>query len=370
MKKSRNLTFSILSFLGIVLVMMGHLNIGWLDFVGIFPYYSFHVLIFVFVSGYFYNPNDEKHVFKYIWRKFLRLMVPYYIWNIVYGLIAMMLRRGGFEIGEEFNLWNVFVAPIIGGHQFMYNAPAWFVPALFLLEVCNILARKILSIVRIRNEYFLFVLYLVLGIATVYLAKRGSVYDYYKIPGRLLIMTPIFGLGRLYNDRLEEKESRLPFYVVIPCLFIVNVLLTRWQGGLGYSVVWVTGFAGSVVTPFITAITGIWLWLWISRILGKLTGFMSGIWNYLGAHTFSIMMHHLTMFMIVKAVFCVLGRRIEMFSDFQVENFVSDIYYTYLPNGNAVWCILYLAAGIAGSLLIGELTKKLTVRMSKIKIRD
>ncbi len=57
-----NSQFRILSALGIIFVVAGHLGYGVFDMGGLFPYYSFHVFIFLFVSGYFYKDEAEKHI--------------------------------------------------------------------------------------------------------------------------------------------------------------------------------------------------------------------------------------------------------------------------------------------------------------------
>ena len=47
--------FAILSALGMIFIVDGHLNGSYFDVGGLFPYYSFHVPLFCFVSGYFYK---------------------------------------------------------------------------------------------------------------------------------------------------------------------------------------------------------------------------------------------------------------------------------------------------------------------------
>ncbi len=51
----------------------------------------------------------------------------------------------------DLSLWNLFVEPFITGHQFEYNLAAWFVPALFLVEMANVLLRRLLK--RVDSEY-------------------------------------------------------------------------------------------------------------------------------------------------------------------------------------------------------------------------
>lgn len=367
MKKQRNETFVILSAIGILLIMLGHLDFPLLSMGGLFHYYSFHVMLFAFISGYFYKPADEAHIFSYIKRKCLHLLLPYFIWNVVYGILATALHGAGMQIGEPVSLYNLFVAPFLSGHQFMYQAASWFVPALFLLELCNILGRKLLSLIRIRNEYVIMLLYLIMGIAVVYLAKRGSVYDYYKLPGRIMLMAPCFQSGRLYKEKLESKDT-LPSHLYFPLLFLIQfIIVFANYGQIAFSAVWVTGFAHSVFLPYLTTFTGIALWLRIAKELTPVLS-KSRFVMYLGTHTFSVMMHHLLGFFLVNCVFSYMNRLScegilpaisERFAAFDHTLFTTDIYYVFLPDGMSEIKWLYLAVGLGLSLLLAMLQDKI-----------
>lgn len=50
--REENKQMRILSAIGMILVVAGHLGYSVFDVGGLFPYYSFHVFIFLFVSGY------------------------------------------------------------------------------------------------------------------------------------------------------------------------------------------------------------------------------------------------------------------------------------------------------------------------------
>lgn len=76
------------------------------------------------------------------------------VYNLMYGMIAQGLHRAGFAFGGDLSLWNLFVEPFITGHQFEYNLAAWFVPALFLVEMANVLLRRLLK--RVDSEYAVF----------------------------------------------------------------------------------------------------------------------------------------------------------------------------------------------------------------------
>lgn len=363
MTNKRNDTFVILSATGIILIMLGHLDFPILTMGGLFPYYSFHVMLFPFISGYFYKPEEEDHIGAYLKRKAMHLLLPYCIWNIIYGLLATILHNFGMGIGENISLYNLTIAPFLSGHQFMYQAASWFVPALFLLELCNVLGRKVLSLLRIRNEYVIMALYLLVGLAAIFLAKRGSVYDYYKLPARIMLLAPCFQFGHLYKEKLESKDT-LPSSVYFPVILLLQFIIVMITSGrIAFSAVWVTGFAGSIILPYLTTFTGIAFWL---RLAKELTPLLkeNRFTKYLGTHTFSVMMHHLLGFFLVNCAFCglfkfassngtsVLG---EWFAGFDMTLFTTDIYYTFLPAGMDTIKWLYLAAGLAVSLGIAKM---------------
>lgn len=358
--ETRNKTFTILSCIGIVLIVLGHLNYGILEFGGLFPYYSYHVLIFVFIAGYFYKSEDEGNLLGFIKRKAKRLLLPYMIYNLLTGIVVTVLHCFGFTYGEKLSLYNLLIAPFTGGHQFMLNAAGWFIPALFMLELCNVVGRIILSKLRIRNEYVIMVIYAALGITTVILAQRGSVYGWYKTPGRLLVMAPILQLGRLYRTDLEEKD-KIPSVIYFVLLLILNLTLVYTQAGLGYSVVWVGSFNNNPVMPYVTAVTGIALWLRISRILASVNGNFSFV-NYLGKHTYEVCIFHLYSWLIIGLVFIALNKCFGICGDFDIATFKNDVYYSYVPLGIDMFKWVYFILGIIfplGLCFIGDRIKGL-----------
>lgn len=61
-----NVTFGILSALAILMIVAGHAGYDILTVGGLFPYYSFHVPLFLFISGYFYRQEEEAHPLAYL----------------------------------------------------------------------------------------------------------------------------------------------------------------------------------------------------------------------------------------------------------------------------------------------------------------
>ena len=358
-----NKTFRILSAIGIILVVAGHLGYNLFEIGELFPYYSFHVFIFLFVSGYFYKREAEDRIGSYIIGKCLTLLVPYFLWNLFYGILAGILHGAGFSMGESLSLRTLFLSPFLDGHQFMYNFPAWFVPVLFMLEVINVLMRKILSLIHLNFEWLIFVGCLAVGILTVWLAIGGHVWGYYKLPGRLLFMMPGFQMGRIYREKLEAHDTLEdgPYFLLV---MGIQILITILCGGLAFSAVWVSSFANGPVIPYLTVITGIAFWLRIARIISGIP-YLAGKMAYIGRNTYSIMMHHVASFMLVKAFFYLCSLYTPLCSEFDQEMFFHEIGFVYLAGGAEASKWIYLFAGIALPLVIAELQYCVSKRVKR-----
>lgn len=374
-----NTTFGILSALTIIMVVAGHCGYHIMTVGELFPYYSFHVPLFMFISGYFYKDSEEAAPFTYLKKKVRRLLVPYFIWNVIYGLIAWAMRGAGFTMGEGISLRTLFVQPFLHGYQFIYNYAAWFVPALFLIELMNILARMLLrrvirGVCRLRGrgadrpsgrsaggtkeagaalsmaaedsivEWVMLAGSLVVGITVVWLAIGGHVWGNYKAPGRILFLFPCFQMGQFYRKKLEKHDTagNVAYFAV---LIGLQVILSVGLGGLAFSSVWCTGFANGPVIPYVTIVSGIAFWLRVARILTPVFGQSRSV-QYLGRNTYAVMMHHVMAFMLVKIVIAAMAAYTGMCVDFDFVQFYSNIDYYYFVRGAEQFGMVYLAAGI------------------------
>lgn len=371
-----NITFGILSGLAIVMVVAGHLGYNLLTVGDLFPYYSFHVPLFMFISGYFYRESEQVHPIAYIGKKVRRLLIPYFIWNFIYGLLAWLLRANGFAMGEEIGLRTLFLAPFMHGYQFIYNYAAWFVPVLFMIEMMNLLMRlagsrafEIVSCIRgghgnekqaqeSRREWLYLAGSLAVGMIVVYLAIGGHVWGNYKAPGRILFLYPCFQMGQFYKKNLEKQDtaSHLPYFTAV---LSVQVVLHILCNGLAFSSVWCTGFANGPLIPYVTIVTGIAFWLRIARILSSLAGTGKAV-RWFGQHTYTVMMHHVMIFMLIKMLLAGIAAGTGLLGDFDLEQFYTNIDYVYLVNGAEHFKMVYLAAGVGVPLGLRYLVERLS----------
>lgn len=123
-----NLSFKLLSAIGIIIIVSGHCYKGGISLAyDWFPIYSFNLALFVFISGYFYKDKHEDNVLKYIWGRAKRLLIPAYLWNIAYGIFVIIMKNCGYVSGADVNPYNLFIMPFVDGEAFQYNLGSWFV---------------------------------------------------------------------------------------------------------------------------------------------------------------------------------------------------------------------------------------------------
>ena len=308
------------------------------------------------MSGYFYKDEAEDGIVSYLLRKCKTLLLPYFVWNIFYGLLVEALHRVGFSIGEPISLKTLFLSPFLDGHQFLYNFPAWFVPVLFMIEVINVLMRKVLSLLHLKYEWLIFGGCLLVGMVTVYLAAGGHVWGWYKLPGRLLFMLPGFQMGRIYRRKLEPYDHMEdgPYFLIV---MGAQLLICIFCAGLNFSAVWVGSFANGPIIPYLTVMTGIAFWLRVAKIMRGIP-YLSRKMVYIGRNTYAIMMHHVASFMLVKGIFYLCSRYTSFCEEFDKEMFFGEIGFVYLVGGSEASKWLYLLVGIGLPLAIAGLQKK------------
>lgn len=379
--KEFNMTFGILSALAIIMVVAGHIGYNIMTVGDLFPYYSFHVPLFMFISGYFYRESEEEHPLYYIKKKICRLLVPYLIWNLVYGLIAWALRAVGFSMGEAISLRTLFISPVMHGYQFIYNYAAWFVPVLFVIEIMNLCARLILRRIerlagKLLNrrrgqgdgtdlmwltEWIMLIGSLIVGMTVVWLAIGGHVWGNYKAPGRILFLFPCFQMGQFYRAKLEKHDTlgNLPYFAIV---IGIQLLLNMFCYGLAFSSVWCTGFANGPIIPYVTIVSGTAFWLRAARVITPLLE-QNKVVRYLGRNTYAVMMHHVAVFMLIKAIIAGVASSTGFCADFDFGQFYGNIDYFYLVKGAEQFKMVYLAAGVVLPLMLQSAIEYATLKL-------
>ena len=364
LSRSENLTFRALYLIAIVLVVDGHTTLDDMFGMGdLFRYYSFHLLLFAFGAVYFFKFHGG--VLSDLAARAKRLLVPLYIWNIVYGIGAAALRRfGGFEIGDPLNLYTLLIAPITNGEHFVWNLGSWFIFPLFLSQTIYSLIRRCAKYFK-DNEWITFALCLALGCAAAQIChmNRQDLLPLFLL--RTLILLPGYAGGQLYRRCLEHRDT-LPTAPYLIAIVILRALLCVRYENLAYLLSKGTFFVCDPFGVYFGACLAIAFFLRIARLLAPLME-RSRVALYASRHTFDIMMHHFMGFFALNSVFLILNALGIGAADFSVKSFRTLYDYNYAPYGRSEFNILYLLSGIFFSLMIAQVTDKIKLLFRKKK---
>ena len=367
-RRPENMTMRALYLLAAVFVVDGHTRFeDMFEMRGLFRYYSFHLMLFAFGSGYLLRDEDTAHPLALLARRARRLLVPLYVWNLVYGVGAALLRRfGGFAFGEPLTAYNLLVAPLTNGEQFVWNLGAWFVFPLFLAQAMYLLARR-LSRLWGEREPLTFLLCLIPGAVAAQLCAAGRQDALPLFLMRALILLPGYAGGVLYR-RCLEKHDTLPTVPYLTALVIARALLCTRYENLAYLLSSCTYMSCGAAGVYLGGAIAIAFWLRIARLLAPHME-RSRLALAVSRHTFDIMMHHYMGFFALNCVFLGLHKLGLAAADFSVSAMRTQQGYLYAPPGRQEWNVLYLIAGLLVPLLIGGAVRALGARISRMRKR-
>lgn len=356
-KTEINFQFKLLSAIGIFIIVAGHCYRGGFSLMSNwFPNYSYNIALFAFISGYFYKTEYDEKPVAYIAKRAKRLVLPAYLWNLVYGGLAWILTQNGFTFIEKIDAYDLFLMPFVDGEAFLFNLGSWFVYPLFLVCVINVSLRWLLKFLKWNNDYALLVLYLCCGMAAVYTAINHQELNHGigKLLLRTLFMLSVYQLGRLYRAKWERLDT-LNNIAYFGILFVVQLLMLTFFQELEYFPSSMTSFNNGFVMPYVTAVTGIAFWLRVSRILAPAVSDRRFV-TLIADNTYHIMIHHMFGFWCVKMLFYALYEAFGWFGEAVWSQMFQNFWWYYLPKGLTEYAIVYVAGGFAVSILIGKIS--------------
>ena len=362
--RNENMTMRALYLIAAILVVDGHTTLAdMFDMQSLFRYYSFHLMLFAFGSGYFFKDSDAQRPLAAIVRKAKRLLVPLYLWNIVYGVGAALLRRFlSFEIGEPVTLYNLLIAPLTDGHQFQWNLGSWFVFPLFMCQVIYTCVRRLARLWGDR-EPLTFLLCLIPGVLCVTLCNQGKQALLPLWVLRTLILLPGYAGGVLYRRCLEKRDT-LPTVPYLTALVIIRALLCARYENLAYLLSTCDYFGCDAFGVYVGGAIAIAFFLRIARLLAPHVA-KSRFALSISRNTFAVMMHHYMGFFALNGVFLALHVTGLYAKDFSVYRWRTESNYMYAPGGRSEWDILYLLAGLVLPLAVAWTVDKTKTAVQK-----
>lgn len=134
--------YSVMKVMTTILVVIAHVTVFYSDFGGVFSMeynlvldgitkfiYSFHMPLFIFLSGAVYHQciaaGKYKSYIKFVKKKFVRLMVPYFLWGIFYVTPVMLILNITKLSAQDYIIKGILCA--------MDSRHLWFLWTLFFI---------------------------------------------------------------------------------------------------------------------------------------------------------------------------------------------------------------------------------------------
>lgn len=343
----------ILQTIGIIFVVLGH-GAGVNVLYEWFPYYSFHMPLFIFISGYLFKAESCENIHAaclYLYKKVKRLIIPYFLWNVVYGVLVNVLRHCGIVMfGQKLSLKTLFIEPWYLGNQFVFNFAAWFVLALFLVQVSYCIVRTILyRYLHRKGEIVLLIVFMVLALLSVKLSNNDMIPDKWMPVFRSLFFLFFFHLGFCFRNFIWTYIDRINNVLYFGLIFLVQAVTLICYPDVNLSTITFTEFNNNILIPFITSITAIMFYLKIATILVPSLG-NSKIIKYIGTNTWSVMMHHGLIFFLINSIFVLISKFYTM-EGIDVTQYANNILWKYRLDIYQ-FQIVYVILGIAVPILM------------------
>lgn len=223
-----------LKWIGIILIVLGHcyypdssLFISYI--------FSFHIILFFFLSGLMFHDKKHTILIDFIKNKFQRLIIPYFFFNFMMFIFLktkdIVLQENDFWVTFLWFLqWvlygSFFIIPDNGNYLFipdnvnLINIPTWFLVCLFIISIVYFFLNKYIQN-RIYRVLFLFLISILIYIE--------SKYFYFRFPWSLeiaLMAMFFYGIWHSFKDEILKSVEKInsKYLLLLPLLIGINLL--------------------------------------------------------------------------------------------------------------------------------------------------
>ena len=335
----------ILLTIAMIFVVMGHV---YQPYYAYMKTYSFHVPLLFFISGYFFRPRaSQKEKKDYIVGKVRRLLVPYFIYNVIYAAITyIILQTIGVPYGEVPSISNLLITPFIHGHQYSLYAPAWFVVHLFYMHAIFQLALNQHD--SLRKRLTILALSFVFAVSAVAFARfvNMEAHQIWSIFARLAFLSFFYYLGFFVKTRITIFRPYLMNMWILAICLAISAWVMVYQHEYYFTMFPVKFFTEYAFAPFITSLVGIYTWYQISARIAPYIPYNFPLLS-IGRQSFHIMANHYLVFFTLSLVFV-------LFNTLPLSTLKNP---NYFYQRDSLWWI-YVIAGLAIPTIVANFVDK------------
>lgn len=298
----KNNYWNIVKGIAIISIVIGHCFNKMVCFV-----YLYHLAIFFFVSGYFYN--EEKYGDEPCSNFIARLKNNWYKYvgfSVLYTLLHNYFVRGNFLLSNIYSIKDI-VTSILNTLLFFgtesFGGAMWFVPVLILASTLFgfiiYFSRKMSLNIKIKNFSFKHIIIIFVtilcGILGIILNTKNINLMYHI--QTIFLVIPFFTAGYYYNKCVDNNKL-LKWYIFIP-IFILLLYFAF------YKKLYIDLSANNINNPYlfyIVSFLGIYFCLYVSKIIDNIPK-IKKLFATIGTYSFEIMATHFVIFKIIDVAY-------------------------------------------------------------------
>ena len=198
MPKERLLYIDLIKFVAIFCVIWGHCiqylsnDINFLENIVFKFIYSFHMPLFMAISGFFFNSCLKLSFLQLIKKKFYQLILPCISWSLIYTIIQLDLNSLAIRVINDF----------------------WYLKSLFICYIIGYTSVKIF-----KKEWIAYLISIILVICTPYITNKYHTHTMY----------PFFCIGILINKYRNIIFKYHKLLIGVSSLCFISMLFF-WKG--------------------------------------------------------------------------------------------------------------------------------------------
>lgn len=350
-KKERILYWDILKGIGIVSIVFGHSqNLGILIRIA----YFYHLAVFFFVSGYFYN--EERYgdkPFEFFARRLQNMWVPYVSYGLLFVVLHNFLTKHLFFAGEIYGSTELFASAVNTLLLNCTEGPSgtlWFVPVMlgtgagfaFLIWLCRSFLKPKL------RPWALGALCILAGLAGIKINHKG-LFLAYHLQTSILVL-PVYYMGYFLRVRGINVKKYVTWYGALASVGVFWLAVHVADASVELSV----NAVPKGILFFVISFAGIYLCCFAAGLLERIPK-VREFAALLGTHSFDIMALHFLVFKVIDGFY---GRLLKL----PAEN------YHVFPHSYSELHVVYLILGVLLPLLFAVAAKKV-IREAGICVR-
>jgi len=213
-----------LRWIGILLIVLWHTLMPEWNIITKYIF-SFHVVLFFILSGILFNEKKHINLRKFLKNKFIRLIIPFFLFNIIFFVILKLLWKFEGTRIIDFGVWLFYWDYLWDNWWYinntwwfnLVNVSTWFLPALFLTSFYYFFINKFIKNRNIK------IWFLILMSVLVFIESKLTIFRLPWSAEIALMMTVFYWFANTFKKEIFDLVEKIKYkylFLLFPIIWI------------------------------------------------------------------------------------------------------------------------------------------------------